>query len=524
MGGVPVAQRAVALPWLLPSTIALLALTDDPPSRAALIDDPGAVLHLLRYVRPTPQPVDFSFTPTVLTQSAPCGTAASFLELADSHTIRPDSHARNIGRFAARVASELAHSTNLCTPDAAWATALLAPLGWYAAESADPSSTVNRSEAATIARQLVTRWRLPRSLAITLGFPDFSPHDAAKLGADPGLHRIVQAAITVAEQRLGWPANEPVGERTGHALHSETQRIADTIPPLPDIATVSVDRGLLVRLLKATAAARQRSGVAVVAELEQHVERMTALLSDTRSQFEIALRDAKLTAMAEFAAGASHEINNPLAVISGNAQLLLAGEHEPDHRRRLEAMVRATNRVHDILVGTRQFARPPEPQPTPVPVGEILNEELSAFRAADDRSLTIEPVAVPQDVIAFADAGQFRHILRAILRNAIEAVPANGWLRASVQLIADTVRVTIEDSGPGPDTEMIPHLFDPFFSGRSAGRGRGLGLSQAWRLAQQNGGDVAYVRSGNGPTCFTVTLPLAKSDATMGARDDRHSA
>src|SRR5207302_476622 len=71
------------------------------------------------------------------------------------------------------------------------------------------------------------------------------------------------------------------------------------------------------------------------------------------------------------------------------------------------------------------------------------------------------------------------------------------------------VEIVIEDNGPGPAALEREHLFDPFFSGRPAGRGRGLGLPTAWRLARQHGGDVRFMRPADGPTRFVLTLPRA---------------
>jgi len=69
------------------------------------------------------------------------------------------------------------------------------------------------------------------------------------------------------------------------------------------------------------------------------------------------------------------------------------------------------------------------------------------------------------------------------------------------------VSVVVEDSGPGPTALDREHLFDPFYSGRRAGRGSGLGLPTAWQLARQHGGDVRFDASETGPTRFVLTLP-----------------
>jgi signal transduction histidine kinase len=87
-----------------------------------------------------------------------------------------------------------------------------------------------------------------------------------------------------------------------------------------------------------------------------------------------------------------------------------------------------------------------------------------------------------------------------------------------VEAARDRVRVVVEDAGPGPTPAQAEHLFDPFYSGRSAARGRGLGLPTAWRLAREQGGDVWYEPRPGGPTRFVLALPAA------GALPGRRSA
>src|SRR5262249_44799248 len=108
-----------------------------------------------------------------------------------------------------------------------------------------------------------------------------------------------------------------------------------------------------------------------------------------------------------------------------------------------------------------------------------------------------------------ADLQHLRTILGSLIRNAIDAAPQEGWVSVRAEKSdGDCLQVVVEDNGPGPAPEIREHLFDPFYSGRSAGRGRGLGLSTAWRLAQHNGGDVSFDTSA-GVTRFILSLPRA---------------
>jgi signal transduction histidine kinase len=219
---------------------------------------------------------------------------------------------------------------------------------------------------------------------------------------------------------------------------------------------------------------------------------------------------AKLAAVAEFAAGASHEINNPLAVISGHSQYLLKQEVDERRREALESIVRQTRRIHSVLAELMLFARPPEPRPEWLDLGKLVREaaaELGPF--AGERRVEIELGAISSGLWVEADPKQLRIALAAIVRNGVEAAPPGGWVRLQTTFRPERFEVAVEDSGPGPDERSRAHLFDPFYSGRAAGRGRGLGLPAAWRLARENGGEVRYVPVPGGPTRFVLSLPAA---------------
>ena len=236
------------------------------------------------------------------------------------------------------------------------------------------------------------------------------------------------------------------------------------------------------------------------------------MLADSRHDFDTAVRDAKLDGLAEFAAGAGHEINNPLAVIATNVQLLRSEEDDESRLTRYDTVVRQTKRIHDILAGTRQFARPPQPNPALLGasawVPAVAKELLPT---ADDAGVELELPDSADGGKVWADASHVRAVVVALGRNAIDAAGKGGRVCVRVETGDEWTQIVVEDTGPGPTAGMVPHLFDPFFSGRNAGRGRGLGLSVAWRLAKQNGGDVQFERA-DGVTRFVLTLPNEPAD------------
>jgi signal transduction histidine kinase len=157
-----------------------------------------------------------------------------------------------------------------------------------------------------------------------------------------------------------------------------------------------------------------------------------------------------------------------------------------------------------------QFARPSQPRQQPIGLASLVREAVAALQAAaDSRKIIVHHAEAPSELIVRGDAVQWRTALVNVLRNAVEAAPNEGWVRIGCARDgADWVEIGVEDNGPGPAPALREHLFDPFFSGRSAGRGRGLGLSAAWRLAQQNGGDVRFDGADRDATRFVLRLPV----------------
>ncbi len=230
--------------------------------------------------------------------------------------------------------------------------------------------------------------------------------------------------------------------------------------------------------------------------------------AELRAAFDAALEAEKLEALAEFAAGAGHEINNPLTVISGRAQLLLRDETDPERRRTL-ALIRAQAvRVHEMIADMRLFARPPEPEREPVDVGALLGrvaEELGAEYARQDIAVAFP--GQPGDAWLDADPVQVHVALRALCRNAAEAIGRGGRIELELRTEPEEIRILVRDTGPGISPEERRHIFDPFYSARQAGRGLGLGLSKAWRIVTGHGGRIEVnSEPGHGAT-FTLQFP-----------------
>ena len=235
-----------------------------------------------------------------------------------------------------------------------------------------------------------------------------------------------------------------------------------------------------------------------------------------RQQFDRAVAEARLEAMRELAYGAGHEINNPLANIATRAQALLLEETDPERRRRLSTIVDQSFRARDMIGGLMLFARPPKPQREAADIGSIIAAVIESVRgqaAARGGRLEYSPPPVPQTV--FVDRVQVEEAIRVVVVNALEAVAAGGRVvleatRRSPQA-GGWCEVAVADDGRGMSFEAARRAFDPFYSGREAGRGAGFGLPKAWRLVESSGGTLLLdSRPGQG-TRVSILLPEASA-------------
>ncbi|MGA2616842.1 MAG: HAMP domain-containing sensor histidine kinase [Thermoguttaceae bacterium] len=240
---------------------------------------------------------------------------------------------------------------------------------------------------------------------------------------------------------------------------------------------------------------------------------MAGRLSALERRFAETLESEKLEAMAEFAAGAGHEINNPLTIIAGRAQLFLREETDPERRRALALMNAQAMRVHEMIADMRLFARPPRPDFQSVELvglADRLIEELSA-RAAEQETALLRR-GDPGPLETQADPVQLMVALRALVQNAFESLGHQGSVTVTVRRTDAGPQIAVADDGPGLTPDVRRHCFDPFYSARQAGRGLGMGLSKCWRIVRQHGGRIEVEspggpdRPGRGAT-FTITLP-----------------
>jgi len=265
----------------------------------------------------------------------------------------------------------------------------------------------------------------------------------------------------------------------------------------------------------------------------ESIEAKFARLEELENRFNEAVERAKLDAMKELAYGAGHEINNPLANIASRAQTLLQGETDPEKRRKLAAINAQAFRAHEMIADLMLFARPPQLRAEQVDLSAVLSrvaDELRDDAEAAGVSIVLHTINEPLKLIA--DPTQLAVAIRALCINAIEAMPHGGTIKLSACHTGETradetrqreapaepcpIEITISDNGPGISADIRPKIFDPFFSGREAGRGLGFGLSKAWRIVTLHGGTIDVRETPGGGATFVITLPVL--EGPVGSR------
>lgn len=221
------------------------------------------------------------------------------------------------------------------------------------------------------------------------------------------------------------------------------------------------------------------------------------------------LERAKLASLAEFAAGAGHEINNPLGVITGRVQLLLREERDPERRRDLAIIHGQALRIREMIADMMFFARPPAPNRRPVEAGAVIDAAvLGLSPKAETLRVSLSRVGDTSPREICVDAEQWQAALRAVIDNALNAAEPGGKIEVELRASADAIEFVVRDDGPGIPPEVRPHLFDPFYSGREAGRGLGMGLPKAWRIVTEHGGTIAVETNDPRGVTFVLRLPL----------------
>jgi putative nucleotidyltransferase with HDIG domain len=267
-----------------------------------------------------------------------------------------------------------------------------------------------------------------------------------------------------------------------------------------------------VQMLCSVGAAAISTSIAFRNQREQ-AERLVELMSQLRHAGRQLSEAQALSAIAEMAAGAAHELNNPLAVISGRAQLLQQNETDPSKKQILEQMGQRTGEISDIISDLMAFARPRQPQKQLILTKALILEAMEKTAARRKiQAIESETMGIETTAEVFVDKQQMVQVIGYILDNALDSYPGGKGsvgIEGQNTLEGRNVEIRIIDRGCGMDEATLGQATKPFFSARPAGRKRGMGLAHAKRLLVLNGGNLQLVSQPGKGTTVVVTLPRA---------------
>ncbi|HEY0009972.1 MAG TPA: HDOD domain-containing protein [Tepidisphaeraceae bacterium] len=236
------------------------------------------------------------------------------------------------------------------------------------------------------------------------------------------------------------------------------------------------------------------------------------------AQTEI-VRTRMLKMVAEMAAGAAHEMNNPLAVISGRSQLLAATLTDKKQQANAQLVYEKSQQMSAMITELMHFAKPQAPAPRPVAIATLFEQAIAQAKGRCemvDRQIEVKVGDVPATEV---DAEQLTAALAEIVMNAIQATdPHTGRvsLTASYDGFSQRLVLSVADNGSGMDDHVLRHAFDPFFSAKAAGRRPGMGLSKAQRWIESAGGSVRLESQPGAGTRAIVILPAVTELVSAG--------
>ncbi len=252
--------------------------------------------------------------------------------------------------------------------------------------------------------------------------------------------------------------------------------------------------------------------IKLIERLEKKNEELSFALWKNQQLQKKILHTERLAVAGQLAAGAAHEINNPLAVINARAQLLHLKEKDETKKKHLTQIMDQIDRISSILTRLMDFARPVPPALISVDIHELLDKVLD-FVAPGLRkhSIIVEKNYDENLPNIKADPGQLEQVLLNLIINAEHAMKEKGGRLVIKTYYDDSnkhINIKIIDEGCGIPEKHLRNIFDPFFTTKSPGEGTGLGLSISNSIIENHYGRLEiYSKEGKGTT-VKISLPI----------------
>ena len=302
-----------------------------------------------------------------------------------------------------------------------------------------------------------------------------------------------RSALAVAIRAEGRPVAVLVAahRRLDGIFHDEERRLAGYLATLAGAAVENGQRFAQLQELRES--------------LEERVVERGQQLEEAQQQL---IHAAKMAAVGTLVAGLSHELNNPMSVILGWSQVLLARTGEDDPRRRaLHNIEREARRCAGLVQSLLDFSRKTPGERTRLDLAALV-ASVADIASGPARRRGVElKVAVGSLPPLDGCAAELESTLLNLVTNAIDATPPGGTVHLGGEAEGAGVRLRVVDSGEGVPPELRERIFEPFFTTKAVGKGTGLGLALAQRFVEAHGGTLRCESQLGAGTTMSLWLP-----------------
>jgi signal transduction histidine kinase len=228
------------------------------------------------------------------------------------------------------------------------------------------------------------------------------------------------------------------------------------------------------------------------------------------------VQNEKLVSIGQLAAGAAHEINNPLTGILGYSDLLADDTNLSERQRASAEKIRTlARRIKTLVTSLLSFARRVPPEKGRLDLNQVIETALNLNNLnLRDKKIEVEILPDPDLPAVHGDGNQLLQVCFNLMSNAVDALQEVGGGKLTIRTDHDPGKVIVEFSDTGPGISSPQQVFDPFFTTKPVGKGTGLGLSICYGIVQEHGGKISCCNRPEGGAAFTVEFPLASSEVS----------
>ena len=233
------------------------------------------------------------------------------------------------------------------------------------------------------------------------------------------------------------------------------------------------------------------------------------------------IQSERMAAMGQMIGGFAHELNNPLTAILGVSELLQDEGAGEATKKQLSMLQQQARRAAEIVQNLMYFSRPPAPGKSRLNLGELVDRTLHLHAYSLRKSnITVDFLSESGLPPVVGDPHQLMQVFLNLILNAEQAIREardRGTIRVRLGHTDDSVWATFQDDGPGIAPEILPNIFDPFYTTKRPGRGTGLGLSICKAVLKEYEGNIEAASAPGGGAVFTVMLPIASGGTAVAA-------